>query len=851
MAMQQEPHETKKATVAPASAPTGETPVPNAAKHPPNDAPNNASTPMRTVKLPAGIKGVEMTEVERQIPMDEPPVLPVNAELSVIGKRTPRIDGRLKVTGAARYTADVRLPGMLFARIVTSPHPHARVRSVDTSAAERHPNVRAVHVLDRILGNAELRDKSKELPARYPIVRFAGQPVAAVAAVTQADADEAARLIKIDYEPLPFVVDADRAKAKDAPLVFPGAADQAGTAGGGGGPRGVPQEGNVRGPVESGPRGQQPGDVEKGFAEADVTVEGEFRTQVQTHSALETHGVVVDWKPDGLTVYASTQGTASVRDEFAAIFNLKKSQVRVVTEFMGGGFGAKFGAGNFGVIAAHLSKKAGAPVRLMLDRKDEHLSVGNRPSSVQRLKIGAKRDGQLTAIHLQSYGTAGTGTGAGSGGPAQNMYQCPNIRTEESDVFTHAGPAAAFRAPGHPQGCFALEQVIDELAERLQMDPLALRDKIDESPARREERRIGAAKINWPRRRAPGADSGPIKRGVGVAQAVWYRLINLDSACEVRITRDASVELLSGVQDIGGGIRTALAQVVAEELGLKPKDIAVRIGDTSYPAGPASGGSMTTGSISPAARNAAWKVKQQMLQEVAVSLGTSADKLVMRDGQVFVYEEAQKVAEGNGRTSHAAPIRKLSFKQAAARLKTEQIAARASRADDYGGFLFKGGADFGFGIGIYGGVQFAEVAVDTETGIVKVERVVAVHDCGRPLNPLAVESQINGGVLQGISYALYENRILDRNTGLMVNPNLEQYKILGARETPQIEVHLIEEYLGRNSTDAGGIGEPSTIPTAAAIANAFYNATGVRVREIPMTPARVLAALDGKKGGAR
>jgi xanthine dehydrogenase YagR molybdenum-binding subunit len=853
MALQQRPQEKKKGSAA--SAPTGETPVPNAAKNPPGDAPKTATPTLRTVRLPSGIVGAEMKEVERQIPLDEPPPLPVNAELTVIGKSAPRIDGRLKVTGAARYTADIRLPGMLFARVVTSPHPHARLRSIDTSAAERHAGVRAVHVLDRILGNAELRDKSKELPAKYPIVRFAGQPVAAVAATTQAAADEAAKLIKIDYEPLPFVVDVDKARREDAPLVFPGPADQAETAGGGGGPGGVPQKGNVRGPVRGGPRGRPLGDIQKGFAEADTIVEGIFRTQVQTHSALETHGVVADWKPDGLTVYASTQGTASVRDELAAIFKLKKSQVRIITDFMGGGFGAKFGAGNVGVIATHLSKKAGAPVRLMLDRKDEHLSTGNRPDSVQRLKIGARRDGQLTAIHLQAYGTAGTGTGAGTGGPAQNMYTCPNILTEESDVFTHAGPAAAFRAPGHPQGCFALEQTIDELAERLKIDPLALRDKIDESRARREERRIGAERIGWSRRHAPGADSGPVKRGIGMAQSVWYRLINLDSACEVRLTRDGSVELLSGVQDIGGGIRTALAQVVAEELGLRPADITVRIGDTSYPAGPASGGSMTTGSISPAARNATHKVKQQFLQEVSSALGTTADNLVLRDGKVLVYETPPKVAgaNGNGRSSHGAPIKKMSFKQAAARLKTEQIAARASRTDDYGGFAFKGGPDFGFGIGIYGGVQFVEVAVDTETGVIKVERVVAVHDCGRPLNPLAVESQINGGVLQGISYALYEDRILDRNTGLMVNPNLEQYKILGSRETPRIEAVLIEEYIGRNSTDAGGIGEPATVPTAAAIANAVYNATGVRLREMPMTPARVLAALRGagRKGGAR
>jgi xanthine dehydrogenase YagR molybdenum-binding subunit len=820
---------------APASAPTGEAPVPKAAAEQAKKAANkNPEKAAQLVRLPAGIVGAQLSDVERSIPADEPPPLPVNTELSVIGKRTPRLDGRLKVTGAALYTADVRLPGMLFARIVNSPYPHARIRSINTSAAERHPSVRAVHVLDRIIGNAELRDKSKELPARYPIVRFAGQPIAAVAATSQADADEAAKLIKIEYEPLPFVVLTDRAREADAPLVFPGPADQAETAGGGGGPAGVAQTGNIRGPVKGGPGGRPLGNIQEGFKEAEVTVEGEFRTQVQTHSALETHGVVADWKPDMLTVYASTQGTASVRDELAEIFKLKKSQVRVITDYMGGGFGAKFGAGNPGVIAAHLSKKAGAPVRLMLDRKEEHLSTGNRPDSVQKLKIGAKRDGTLTAIHLECYGTAGTGTGAGTAGPAQNMYQCPNVLTEESDVFTHAGPAAAFRAPGHPQGCFALEQLIDELAERVGMDSLALRDKIDESHARREERRIGAVRVNWSSKHAPGADSGPVKRGLGVAQAVWYRFVNLDSSCEARITRDGSVELLSGVQDIGGGIRTALAQTVAEELGLRPADITVRIGDTSFPVGPASGGSMTTGSITPAARNAAYKVKRQMLEQLAPFFGVEAEALLMRDGHVYARD---------GAVAANAHAKRLTFRQAAARLKTEQIAERASRSDDYGGFAFKGGADFGMGIGQYGGVQFAEVAVDTETGVIRVERVVAVHDCGRPLNPLALESQINGGILQGISYALYENRLMDQNTGLMVNPNLEQYKILGSRETPKIEAILIEEYLGRNSTDAGGIGEPSTIPTVAAIANAVYNATGARLREMPMTPARVLAAL--------
>ncbi|HEY0408284.1 MAG TPA: xanthine dehydrogenase family protein molybdopterin-binding subunit [Pyrinomonadaceae bacterium] len=837
------------AKAGPASAPTGETPVPKAAIEQARAAKAGEGVeakPTRQELLPAGIVGAIMTEVERAVPVDEPPPLPVNAKLSVVGKRTPRVDGRAKVTGAARYTADVRLPGMLYARLITSPHPHARIRSIDTSEAERHPSVRAVHVLDRVLGNAELRDKSKELPGKFPIVRFAGQPIAAIAATTQTDADEAARLVRVDYETLPFVVNLEEARRSNAPLVFPGPADQAATAGGGGGPAGVTQQGNVRGPVKGGPGGKPKGDVAKGFAEAEVTVEGEFRTQVQTHSALETHGVVADWRADELVVYSSTQGTSSVRDELAEIFRLPKSKVRVITEYMGGGFGAKFGAGNYGVLAAHLSKKTNAPVRLMLDRKDEHLSVGNRPDSVQQLKIGAKRTGALTAIHLQSYGTAGTGTGAGTAGPAQNMYECPNVLTEESDIFTHAGPAAAFRAPGHPQGCFALEQLIDELAERLQLDPLALRDRVDESPARREERRIGAERVHWSRRHAPGADAGAVKRGLGVAQSVWYRLINLDSSCEVRVTRDGSVELLSGVQDIGGGIRTALAQIVAEEFGLRPTDINIRIGDTSFPGGPASGGSMTTGSITPAARNAAHNVKQQLLEQIAPQFNSTPALLEMRDGAIY--------ARGvKGAISSAGPRKLLTFRQAASRLKTEQIAARTSRADDYGGFAFKDPeAAFGFGIGRYGGVQFAEVAVDTETGIVKVERVVAVHDCGRPVNPLALESQINGGVLQGISYALYENRLLDRNTGLMVNPNLEQYKIVGSRETPEIEAVLIEEYVGRNSTDAGGIGEPSTIPTAAAIANAVYNATGARLYELPMMPARVLAALGRERAkGAR
>ncbi len=787
--------------------------------------PNQPET--RTAEFVIGIPGSPegVQKIERNVPVDEPPPLPPNSELKVIGKRVPRYDGPFKASGAAKYPSDVNLPGMLYGRLVSSTVPHAKIVSIETSAAEKHPGVKAVHVLENVLGQAELEDKSKEIPSRYPIVRYAGQPIAAVAATTPAAALEGARLVKVQYDVMPFVIDREKAREPNAPLVFPGPAAEAGTAGGGGGPADVSQTGNVRGPNRSGRSPGQKGDVENGFAASAAIVEAEYRTQVQTHSALETHGVVADWKPDGLTVYASTQGTMSVRDELAEIFNLPKTKVRVITEYMGGGFGAKFGAGNVGAVATHLSKKAGAPVRLFCDRKEEHWATGNRPDAHIYVKAGADKDGKLQALKWTSYGTAGVGTGAGTAGPAQNLYDCPNVLTEEYDVFTNAGPGTSMRAPGHPQGTFGLDQTMDALAEKLGMDVLDFMDKNDLSPARRQERRIGAEKFGWAqKRRKPGSDPGVVKRGVGVAQGVWYRINSMDSACEVRIHHDASVEALSAVQDIGGGIKTVIAQVVAEELGLQPRDVTVRIGDTQLPPGPPSGGSMTTSSLTPAVRNAAYKAKERFLKEVASAWRVPVASLVLADG---------KVASDSGKSA--------SFKQAAAAMRTETVSATATRSPEYGQreMMF------------LGGVQFAEVAVDTETGVIRVERVVAVHDCGRPMNIIGLENQVNGGILQGISYALYENRHLDRNTGIMVNPNLEEYKMIGSKDMPQIEVHFIEDYLARSSTDASGIGEPATIPTTAAVANAVYNAIGVRIHELPMTPARVLAALGKvKQGGA-
>jgi xanthine dehydrogenase YagR molybdenum-binding subunit len=461
----------------------------------------------------------------------------------------------------------------------------------------------------------------------------------------------------------------------------------------------------------------------------------------------------------------------------------------------------------------------------VLNREEEHLDTGNRPATVQRLRIGARRDGTLTALSIDTYGTAGVGLGAGVGNIAQAMYNCPNFAIAQSDVFMNAGPGSAMRGPGNTPGAFALEQGIDELAEKLGMDPITLRDRIDPSPVRREERRIGFERIGWSERHAPGADTTVVKRGIGMAQSLWGANVQTNSSCEVRISRDGSVELLSSVQDIGTGIGTVLAQVVAEELGLRPEDIAIRIGDTEFPIGPPSYGSMTTASLTPPARNAAYQVLQRLIAQVAPTLGVAPEQLQARGGRI--------------RTGNTQGI---SFRDAAAQLRTESISVVASRSDDYGGFGRKMG-DMASAQNSLGGVQFAAVLVNTETGIVRVERIVAVQDCGRPINPRQIESQVQGGVLQGISYALFEERVLDRHTGHMLNANLEQYKILGSRETPEIEVHLLENYQGMSSTDAYGIAEPSNIATAPAVANAVYNAIGVRLRQLPMSPANVLDAL--------
>jgi xanthine dehydrogenase YagR molybdenum-binding subunit len=781
--------------------------------------------------LPFGIAGVSLAQIERTVPADEAPPLAPNADLTQIGKPARRWNGVEKVTGAARFTTDVALSRLLHARLLRAPLPHARIGAIDISAAQRHPDVRAVHVILGPHGGGTASasaDEDVEATRRVeePVVLYAGMAVAAVAAVSPEAAEQGVRLIKVDWRPLPFVVDMDDARAAGAPVVFEKLDVQAGFGASGLVTAGLPLVGNVRGPAT-----ETRGDATAGFAATDVVVEGEYRTQAQSHCCMEPHGVVADWRADGLTVYISTQYTAGVREELARAFGLPLNRVRVVVDAMGGGFGSKATLGYYGLAAAALSRQAGAPVRLVLDRQEEQVDSGYRPATWQRLRIGARRDGALSAISLLSYGTAGTALGAGVGNVASRLYTCANYEDSHYDVFINSGPGCAMRAPGAVPGAFAVEQAIDELAEKLGMDPIALRDRIDASPARREERRLGAERIGWSQRHAAGADKGPIKTGLGMAQSLWGANVQINSACEVRVLRDGSVEVRSSVQDIGTGTGTVLAQVVAEELGLRPEDVTVRIGDTDFPEGPGSGGSRATASITPPARNAARQVRQHLCAIAAPILGVDADDLEARGGRIV---------------SRSDPARAMALRDAAAKMRTEQFVAMASRADDYAGFRSRMG-DGAAAQNDIGGVHFAAVTVDAETGLVRVERVVAAHDCGRPINPKQIESQVHGGVMQGLGYALIEERILDRQTGHVVNADLERYKMPGVHEAPQIDVLLLENYQGFSATDAYGVAEPATIPTAPAIANAIYNAIGVRLRALPMNRAAILAALAGRR----
>jgi len=679
------------------------------------------------------------------------------------------VDGPAKVTGAAKYASDVQPEGWLYGMILRSRWPKARILSINIEKAKQVPGIKAVILV---------REGER-------IVRYYGEELAAVAGTTKQACLDALRAIEVRARELPFVVNEEDAREEDSPRVW----DES--------------------PNLSRARDESRGDVDKAFSEAAVVVEGNFSTSVQIHHPLETHGNTVLWADDGITCWASTQGITSVRNGLAGALSVPQSQVRVICEYMGGGFGAKLGFGVEGALAARLSREAKAPVKLMLTRFDQSLAVGNRPSTFQKIRLGAASDGTLLAYELDNYGTAGIGAGGATEGgsgdvriPAPYIYQVPNVRARQASVAVNAGSARAFRAPSHPPASFGMESIMDELAVKLNMDPLELRilNNKPTSPnagdalvrqIREKEFLLGAERFGWKQKyKKPGSSPGPIKTGVGCAAATWGGG-GRGTRAEAQINPDGTVEIRCGTQDLGTGTKTVIAVIAADIFGLKPEQIQVRVGDTNFPPSGGSGGSTTAASVSPAIYDVCTKALGQLQQQTGV-------------------------ADARG-ANWAAACKKLGVDPLVVQGQWQQ------------GLSSSGAA----------GVQFAEVEVDTETGFVRLKKILCVQDCGLVVSKLTAESQVNGGIIMGIGYALYEGRVMDRNTGVVLNPNFETYKLPGIADIPEIEIILLD----MPERGVIGIGEPVTIPTAAAIANAVANAIGVRVNSLPITPEKVLAAL--------
>ncbi|MDZ7342039.1 MAG: xanthine dehydrogenase family protein molybdopterin-binding subunit, partial [candidate division KSB1 bacterium] len=508
----------------------------------------------------------ELIETLAEVSIEEVSPWSATAQFTTVGKPIPRVDGYDKVSGTAEYTFDIRLPNMAFAKTLRCSLPHAIIKKIDITKAKQLPGVLAVYTYE----NAPKIPWYDGSFLFDPHLRFEGDEVACVAAETEKIAEQAIQLIEVEYDALPFAIDVEKAMPPDAPKIH--------------------DAGNISGGK---PAVYQRGDLEKGFAAADAIVEDTFTTQIAIHNPTEVHCSVVNWEGDHLTIWDSTQAIFGVRDAIARSLNLPTSHVRVIKKFMGGGFGSKLEAGKYTVMAALLAKEIGRPVKIALDRKEMNLAMGNRPDSIQKLKVGAKKDGTLTA--MSHYSIAAVGAYPGGGGcswPFRTVYNCPNVRSEEYSVMINACPERPMRAPGHVQGTFAMDSIIDEIAEKIGMDPLEFRLKnyaeIDQvfnvpytSKRLREAYERGAVAIGWSRRnQIPGSQTGPLKRGIGMATQIWWGGGGPPAYATLKLNRDGSATVLCGTQDLGTGTYTFIAQVVAEVLEIPVDKIQVIIGDT-------------------------------------------------------------------------------------------------------------------------------------------------------------------------------------------------------------------------------------------------------------------------------
>ncbi|HSC72620.1 MAG TPA: xanthine dehydrogenase family protein molybdopterin-binding subunit [Gaiellaceae bacterium] len=704
--------------------------------------------------------------------------------LTTVGRAVPRVDGLDRARGQAQYTADIKLPGMLHTAVLRSPHARARVTSLDLDAARASRGVRAV------LGPGEL-DVLAEEPG------YVGQAVAAVAAETFGQAHAAVQALDPQWEVLEPLLNPDEAVRRES--------------------------------FVSDPKTYERGDFERGVAEADVVVEAEYRTQVVLHNSLETHQAICHWEDDGITVYISTQYIWGIRDSVAGHLDLPPDKVRVVCHAMGGGFGSKNGPGDYTPIAAELAKRTGRPVKCALTRREENIAAGNRNATIQRLTAGAKADGTLVALGGEFVNAIGfAGWSASTEGPMKMLYACENVRTVQYPAKLNLPPMAAFRAPGFVEGTFALECLLDELAAKLDVDPLELRrrnyassDRVDDRPfsSKNLEECYRRAEPHWAKRNEVRARSnGPWQHGIGLASQIWYGGGGPPSYAWIRLGADGRAQVVTAMQDIGTGTRTAMAQIAAEELGIPVEHVQVSLGDSARgPFASISAGSSTIPSMGPAVRSAAADAKRQLIELAAQRFHLEERVLDIKDAQIV---------SSDGSSWPLTQITGL--------LEDGQILGKGSRGPNPAGMQV-----------LTFGVQVAEVAVDTETGEVRVDKIVAIHDVGRVINKLGASSQVEGGIIQGVGHTLSEERIVDPETGSILNRTLDAYKVPTIADVPEIVTDLVDipdEHL--TNLGAKGLGEPPIIPTAAAIANAIRDATGADVRSLPISREEMLRALQ-------
>jgi CO/xanthine dehydrogenase Mo-binding subunit len=743
-------------------------------------------------------------------------------ETRIIGKRLPRVDAYERVSGSAVFPSDTSLPDMLYGAILRCPHAHAKVLSVGTREAEKMAGVRAV-ITGSTSGAAFEWSYLRGFKTKIfdPHCCHEGEEVAAVAAETPYQAWDAIKAIKVKYEILPFVVDEQKALAPAAPAIHQG--------------------GNRSGEAQVYERG----DVERGFAEADVVLEESYRTESELHTPIELHGCVAKWDGDRLTVWESTQGVYAVQARIAEVLGLPLANVRVIGHYMGGGFGSKLQAGKYSIIAALLAKKTAQPVKLFLTREETFLCVGNRPPSNMKLKAGIKKDGTLTALEFTCIGTGGAYPAGGTAlvdWQIRDLYRCPNVRTKMTDVYINAGPSRPFRAPGHPQGSWALEQMLDALAEAIKMDPVELRLKniSTYSQARegnppytttglRECLEEGAKAFGWEEAKRKAVEtnkSGHVLRGAGMASCLWFAGGGgPPSTVVLKLFSDGSVNLNMGASDIGTGTKTVMAMVVSEELGVPMEKIQIEHADTGTTqyATP-SGGSKTVPTEAPTVQAAAVEVKRQLLELASKDLKANVTGLTLRGGEVVSEHDPSK------------------------RIKIAEVSDLKKRGVLLG-VGYRGPNPEGKVVNPFA-AQFCEVEVNAKTGEVKILRFLSANDSGRVMNGLTYDNQVFGGITMGIGLAMTEARILDgKQTGKMVNRNWHDYKLPTALDVP-IEVQSLPielEDAEANTTGAKGLGEPVTIPTAAAVANAVYHATGIRMTTTPINPIKLSQLLSNRR----